>query len=96
MVACKSWGLSVIAWGWLCAWAAPSGAATLHVPSDYATIQGAINASFAGDVIEVGPGVYTESLNFGGRAITVRSTDGAATTVVDPVSGRCFTASGQK
>jgi len=67
-----------------------------RVPAEYATIQGAINASFSGDVVEVGPGVYSESLNLGGRAITVRSTDGAATTVIDPTTGRCFTATGQK
>ena len=73
-----------------------SGATTLHVPSEYATIQSAIDSSYAGDVVEVGPGIYTESLNFGGRAIIVRSTAGAIETVVDPVNGRCFTASGQK
>ena len=71
-------------------------ATTLHVPSEYATIQSAIDSSYAGDVVEVGPGIYTESLNFGGRAIIVRSTAGAIETVVDPVNGRCFTASGQK
>jgi hypothetical protein len=73
-----------------------SGSVTRRVPQDYATIQGAIDASFAGDVVEVGPGTYAEGLNFGGRAITVRSTGGAAVTIVDPVSGRCFTANGQK
>jgi parallel beta-helix repeat protein len=73
-----------------------SGAVTRHVPSEYATIQSAIDASFDGDIVEVGPGTYAEGLNFGGREITVRSTAGAATTIVDPVSGRCFTANGQK
>ncbi len=67
-----------------------------QVPESYPTIQGAIDVSFAGDIVEVGPGLWQESINFGGRAITVRSTAGAATTIVDPVSGRCFTATGQK
>ena len=67
-----------------------------RVPEEYPTIQGAIDASFDGDVVEVGPGVYAEGLNFGGREITVRSTSGAGSTVVDPVSGRCLTVNGQK
>jgi predicted outer membrane repeat protein len=67
-----------------------------RVPQQYATIMGAIGASFDGDVVEVGPGVYAESLNLGGREITVRSTSGAGQTVVDPVSGRCLTVNGQK
>ena len=71
-------------------------ASTLRVPSEYATIQSAIDASFDGDVVEVGPGLYAESLNLGGREIVVRSTHGASETVVDPVSGRCFSATGQK
>jgi hypothetical protein len=73
-----------------------SGSTTRRVPSDYASIAAAINASYDGDVVEVGPGTYSEGLNFGGRDITVRSTAGAATTIVDPVSGRCLTATGQK
>jgi parallel beta-helix repeat protein len=67
-----------------------------RVPEQYVTISAAIAASFDGDVVEVGPGTYAEGLNFGGREITVRSTAGAATTIVDPVSGRCLTATGQK
>ncbi len=67
-----------------------------RVPQTYRTIAAAINASYDGDVVEVGPGTYAEGLNFGGRDITVRSTAGAATTIVDPVSGRCLTATGQK
>ena len=73
-----------------------SGSATRHVPSEYSTIQSAIDACYDGDIVEVGPGLYSEGLNLGGREITVRSTAGAASTIVDPVSGRCFTATGQK
>ena len=73
-----------------------SGSTTRRVPQQYASISAAIAASYDGDVVEVGPGTYAEGLNFGGRDITVRSTAGAATTIVDPVSGRCLTATGQK
>ena len=72
-----------------------SGSTTRRVPEQYVTIGAAIAASYDGDVVEVGPGTYAEGLNFGGREITVRSTAGAGTTIVDPVSGRCLTATGQ-
>ena len=69
---------------------------TRLVPEEYATIQSAIDSSFDGDTVLVGPGVYSEGLNFGGREIEVRSTDGASVTIVQPTSGRCLTAVGQK
>jgi parallel beta-helix repeat protein len=50
-------------------------AATLTVPGQYATIQLAINAATAGDVVVVSPGTYSECIDFNGRAITVRSTN---------------------
>ena len=74
--------------------AAGAHAAVRLVPKQYPTIQLAIDASVAGDTIEVAPGIYSEALNFGGRAIVVRSTAGASTTIVDPVVGRGFTANG--
>ncbi len=47
--------------------------------ADYTTIQAAIDASNNGDVVVVCPGTYTGEgnydINFGGRAITIRSTD---------------------
>ena len=44
-------------------------AATINVPGDYPTIQGAINASSNGDVINIAAGTYNEhSLNTGGKA----------------------------
>jgi parallel beta-helix repeat protein len=41
----------------------------------YTTIQGAINGASTSDLLEVWPGTYMESIDFGGKAITVRSTD---------------------
>jgi predicted outer membrane repeat protein len=51
------------------------------------TLQAAIDASVDGDTILVAPGVYTgagnRDLDFGGRAITLRSASGAANCVLD-------------
>jgi hypothetical protein len=56
-----------------------SGPAEHNVPSQYSTIQAAINASINGDVVIVAPGTYTgdgnRDVNFLGKAITVRSAD---------------------
>lgn len=48
-----------------------------------ATIQGAIKAAAAGDVILVHDGTYLENLDFRGKAVTVRSVNGPAVTVID-------------
>ncbi|MFG0253393.1 MAG: right-handed parallel beta-helix repeat-containing protein, partial [Phycisphaerales bacterium JB038] len=64
----------------LAAVAALTHADVLLVPDQYATIQAAIDAALDGDVIEIADGVYTgagnKNLDFGGRAITVRSAAG--------------------
>jgi len=49
--------------------------AELHVPGQYSTIQSAIVAASDGDVVIVSPGTYTGSIDFLGKAITVRSTN---------------------
>lgn len=63
--------------------AAPASAADIFVPADYSTISAAIQAAFDGDVIHVSPGVYPETLDYAGKAITIRSTDGPDVTTVD-------------
>jgi len=57
--------------------------ATHYVPDNYATIQGAIDASSNGDVVIVKPGTYVENIDFLGKAITVQSEKGAAVTIID-------------
>ncbi len=63
-----------------------------HVPSEYATIQAAIDACSDGDEVIIPPGTYTgdgnRDLDYGGLAITVRSTDPndpnvVASTIID-------------
>lgn len=57
-------------------------AADLNVPSEYATIQAAINAATTGDTVLVAPGNYQENLVIS-KDISVESTDGADLTIID-------------
>src|SRR5262245_15837686 len=56
---------------------------TLHVPSEYPTIQAAIDAAVDGDEIIVAPGTYHEAINFNGKALHLHSSDGPETTIID-------------
>lgn len=56
---------------------------TIHVPADQPTIQAAINAANTGDTVLVSPGTYYENIDFKGKAITVTSSAGSATTIID-------------
>lgn len=57
------------------------------VPSQHATIQAAINAAQPGDTIIVADGIYTgpgnRDLSILGKAITIRSENGAAACIID-------------
>jgi predicted outer membrane repeat protein len=46
---------------------------TIHVPSQYSTIQNAINQSVSGDTVLVDTGTYNEAINFNGKNIVVTS-----------------------
>ncbi len=59
----------------------------LSVPGDYPTIQEAVDATENGDVVLVAPGTYTgdgsRDIDFGGKAITVKSEAGPETCIID-------------
>ena len=57
--------------------------ATIYVPDDYPTIQGAIDASANGNTVIVRPGTYVENIDFVGKAITVQSEHGSSVTTID-------------
>jgi len=60
----------------------------LRVPTDYASIQVAIDAAVSSvDEIEVAPGIYYEAINFNGKAIRLYSTDGPDVTTIDGAGG---------
>jgi hypothetical protein len=46
---------------------------TLKVPSEYSSIQQAINSSTDGDVVLVAPGTYLENIDFNGKNVLVTS-----------------------
>ena len=58
-----------------------------HVPSDYPTVQAAIDAAVNGDIVVVADGTYTgagnRDIDFAGKAITVRSEHGPANCIID-------------
>ena len=67
--------------------------ATINVPGDYASIQEAVDASNDGDEIIVGPGTYTSTqdghvVDMKGKAVTLRSSDGAEVTIIDGENAR--------
>lgn len=61
------------------------------VPVEYATIAEAVGASSDGDVINVAPGIYrgdgNRDINFGGKLITLSSSEGPENTIIDCQGG---------
>jgi hypothetical protein len=65
----------------------PHNPVTIRVPADQPTIQAGIDAALTGDTVLVADGVYrgvgNRDIDFKGKAITVKSENGAFTTIVD-------------
>ncbi|MFH1501874.1 MAG: right-handed parallel beta-helix repeat-containing protein [Candidatus Eisenbacteria bacterium] len=65
----------------------PAHGATVYVPSQQPTIQAGIDAAGDGGTVYVAPSIYTgpgnRVLDFGGANVTLESTGGAASTVID-------------
>ncbi len=80
----KNEGFLFLSWV-VCGWfiSAAAQANPLLVPTDYSTIQAAIDAASAGDTVLVSPGTYPENLDFKGKAITVASAAGPQVTLID-------------
>jgi hypothetical protein len=66
-----------------CAVTSPALANIINVPADQKTIQAGIDAANPGDTVLVAPGTYYENIDFKGKAITVASSGGAASTIID-------------
>lgn len=64
---------------WVSGWGTP----TTKTVTSGQSIQTAIDGAFPTDVINVGAGTYTENLDFKAKAVTVQSTAGAASTIID-------------
>ncbi len=62
---------------------APAGAAILHVPKDFPTIQAAVDAAENGDTVLVAPGHYPENLAVLGKSLSLVSSDGPKQTTID-------------
>lgn len=63
--------------------ALPVSAATLYVPQQYETIQGAIDAAVQLDTIIVSPGTYFENISFNAKLLTIRSIDPTNAEIVE-------------
>ena len=85
------WSIRLVAAALVWAVSYPALATERHVPGEYGTIQAAINACVAGDVVIVADGTYTgtgnRDLDFAGRAITVRSASGDPNTCIIDCEG---------
>lgn len=73
--------------GWLVVftigvWASTAQADVFAVPNQVPTIQEAIDLASDGDKVVVSPGIYNETIDFLGKAITVESHFGPAVTII--------------
>ena len=73
----------LLALGCLAPFSVMGSATVITVPTDYPTIQGAIDASSNGDTVLVMVGTYIENIDFKGKAITVTSDQGPGLTTIN-------------
>ena len=84
----KGYVFCIFALAFIWASGAASGANTLKVPDEYASIQDAIDAATTSDTVVVGDGTYLlgigrEHFDFNGKAITVKSENGPEKCIID-------------
>ena len=67
-----------------------------RVPGEYRTIQAAVDAAVPGDTILLAAGDYAERVDFAGKSLTIRSSEGAERTAIvgDGASGSVLSISG--
>ena len=58
-------------------------AADLLVPSEYSSLQAAVNAAVDGDRVVLAPGTYNEQVTVSNKSITIASSDGPSVTKID-------------
>ncbi len=59
---------------------------TLHVPTEYPSIQKAVNAARSGDFIRVAAGTYYENVSVSGKALSLRGAGAGQTTLFGKIS----------
>ncbi len=59
----------------------------IHVPTNFSSIQNAINAAVNNNIIHVTSGTYNESLDFKGKKITILADNGPAVTTIKAPAG---------
>src|SRR5215510_4237939 len=67
--------------------AAPLRADTLKVPSQFESIQAAVDAAVAGDVVQVAKGIYNENVVVSTAGITLK---GKGATIDGRIQGNCL------
>lgn len=78
---------------WAAGFNGAANGAEIKVPENHATIQAALAAASAGDVILIAPGTYTENLTVRG-GIELQGVETARTLLQQPASGNSITISG--
>ena len=74
------------------AFASSALAATLSVPSQFPTIQAAVDSASAGDTIRVAPGTYGESVNLRGKSLVLQSEIDLGAQIIAPPNSRSIVA----